>query len=170
MDEDEKLLQFLVLQYGRIGSHGEKIWEEIKHFSWALYTLLSAAIILKPNFDSNTKSLIVFPLLGIIVALFAIFSIYKEGKDFLDALGTALAIEKKLGFHDEINEKTPKFIVSNDRKKRLPADNNNDIIDRFVEKNLKISFSNRSLFILYFFVLLLIGIAEILWLYGLIRL
>jgi hypothetical protein len=88
MDEDgqqdknkrDELLKFLALQYERVGSHGEKIWEEMKHFSWALYLLLSAPFVLKHWETPELKYgiwLLIFPFLAILVAIIATLSIYK---------------------------------------------------------------------------------------------
>ncbi len=140
MDEDEKNLKFLALQNGRIDSHGDKIWEEMKHFSWALYILLSAPFILKhwETLDrvQYGKMLIIFPLLAIIVAIIAALSICKESNDFLDALGTILSIEKRLGFH-KISEKPdekPKMLVSRHRAEMLNINGTTDeLIYNFIK-------------------------------------
>lgn len=168
---DEKLLiKFLALQYERVGSHGNKIWEEMKHFSWALYLLLGAPFILKhwavgDNWEVWYKIwLIIFPLLAIIVAIIAIVSIRKESKDFLDALGTVLSIEKRLRFHEENDEKTPKMLVSEKRKGMLKKDESiDDFIERMQPNICKPTSSNRSLFVSYFIGLFIIGIVEILY-------
>lgn len=85
--ENKDLVNFLNLQYERIGGHGNKIWEEMKHFSWALYLLLGAPFILKHYGDINNAWLKIFPILAIFVAIIAILSIRKESRHFLDALG-----------------------------------------------------------------------------------
>ncbi len=173
MDKDEKNLKFLALQYERIGSHGDKIWEEMKHFSWALYLLLGAPFILKhwEKVDGVSYGiwLIIFPLLAIIVAIIATLSICKESNDFLDALGTNLSIEKRLGFHDVSTNAsdTPKILVSRHRTEMLNINVITDeSIDEFIKRKQSIfcklgSISARSLFVFYFIVLILIGVGEI---------
>jgi len=117
--DGDDLLKFLEIQNSRLEKHGDKLWEEMKHFSWALYVLLGAPVYLKFCLCVDTRWLVLFPILAIVVALFAIFTIRKESRDFLDALGTVLNIEKRLGFHDESDEDTPKMLVSCSRKNSL---------------------------------------------------
>jgi hypothetical protein len=164
---DEKLLKWLDIQSKRLELHGNKIWEEMKHFSWALYLLLGASFVLE-HWEMNEKFdiwLKIFPILAIFVAIIASLSICKESKDFLDALGTVLSIEKRLGFHEIENTKTPKMLVSKERMRKLNFEKD-ATIDEFIEKNQSIickltSLPNRSLFVAYFMVLILIGIGEL---------
>ncbi|NJD01605.1 MAG: hypothetical protein FIA99_03155 [Ruminiclostridium sp.] len=172
MDEDEKNLRFLALQNGRIDSHADKIWEEMKHFSWALYILLGAPFILK-NWETLDKVpygkiLIIFPVLAIIVAIIAALSICKESNDFLDALGTILSIEKRLGLHNISTDPNvkPKMLVSRHRAEMLNIDGTTDeLIDNFIKTKKSIfckllSISNRNLFVFYFIALFIIGVVE----------
>ncbi|SNQ60442.1 hypothetical protein [Candidatus Methanoperedens nitratireducens] len=166
----EELLKFLALQNKRIDSHADKIWEEMKHFSWALYLLLGAPFILKhyEKVDGVQYSiwLTIFPLLAAFVAFIAAFSICKESRDFLDALGTILSIEKRLGFHDFSENNVPKTLVSKDRKEMLNIDGAVDkTIDDFIKRKQSIFcklgyIPNRTLFVIYFIVLILFGIGE----------
>jgi hypothetical protein len=167
-DYDEKLLKWLDIQSKRLELHGNKIWEEMRHFSWVLYILLGAPFVLQNNLN-NSWLLIIFPLLAIFVAIIASLSVCKESKDFLDALETVLRIEKRLGFHEIEEKKTPKMLVSEGRMKKLNFEK--DVtIDKFIEKNQSIickltskltSLPNRSLFVVYFIGLILIGIVEL---------
>ena len=162
MEEEEKLLKWLVIQSNRLDGHSNKIWEEMKHFSWALYLLLGASFFLK-QWEYADIWLIIFPILAIIVAIIGIKSIYNENKNFLETLGMVLSAEKRLGFHDENNNKTPKMLISEERKKMLhPKDDGS--IDDFIKRNEPIIFrriSTRSLFVIYFIMLIIVGFAEI---------
>ncbi len=164
------LLGFLTLENRRLESHGEKIWEEMKHFSWALYLLLAAPFFLKQSETSVLKYypwLLIFPFLAMLVAIIATLSICKESKDFLDALGTVLSIEKRLKFHDENPSETPKMLVSKRRKEMLKINGATDeSIDDFINRKQSIlcklgSISTRNLFVFYFIVLFILGIVEI---------
>jgi len=161
MDQDEKLLAWLSIQSERTSFHGDKIWEVMKHFSWILYLLLSAPFILKDLGDMKVW-LPLLPFLAVIAASFAILSICKESKEFLDALGTVLSIEERLGFHNEETDKNPKMLVSQDRKNKLKGHGS---IDDFKNGKLPIlcryTTSVRKLFLAYFMILFLIGIAEL---------
>jgi hypothetical protein len=165
-NKNDVLLGFLTLENRRLESHGEKIWEEMKHFSWALYLLLAAPFFLKQWENSELKYypwLLIFPSLAIIVAFIATLSICKESKDFLDALGTVLSIEKRLGFHKENANEIPKMLVSKQRMEMLKTDESiNDFIKRKQSIFCKLgSISTRNLFVLYFIFLLIFGIVEI---------
>jgi len=72
------------------------------------------------------------------------YSIYKEGCDYQDAVTTILKIEKKLGFHDG-------DLVSPYRKNKINELNN----------KCKYLLSLRYLFIIYFLILMIIGIIGI---------
>lgn len=162
MDEDEKLLKWLVIQSNRLDGHSNKIWEEMKHFSWALYLLLGASFFLK-QWGYVDKWLIFFPILAIIVAIIGIKSICNENKNFLETLGMVLSAEKRLGFHEENDDETPKMLISEERKKMLdPKDD--ESIDDFIKRNKSIisrRISTRRLFVIYFIMLILVGFAEI---------
>ena len=162
MDDDEKLLKWLVIQSNRLDGHSNKIWEEMKHFSWALYLLLGASFFLK-QWGYAGIWLIIFPILAIIVAIIGIKSIYNENDNFLEALGMVLSAEKRLGFHEKNDNETPKMLISEERKKMLyPKDDKS--IDDFIKRNKPIIFrpiSTRSLFVIYFGMLFIVGLAEI---------
>lgn len=170
INEEKKLLKFLALQNERINNHGDKIWEEMKHFSWALYLLLGAPFILK-HWEKVDRVyygiwIIIFPLLAVFVAIIAAFSICKESNDFLDALGTILSIEKRLGFHDISENKVPKTLVSKDRIEMLNIHDGVDkMIDTFIKRKQSIfcklrHIPNRTLFVIYFIILIFFGIGE----------
>jgi hypothetical protein len=160
---------FLTLQNGRLEGHTDRIWEEMKHFSVVLYVLFGAPFVIRDIPDlSNSIWLIIFPILAISVAVIAALIIHKESKDFLDALGTVLSIEKRLKFHEEYVDEIPKMIVSKDRKKKLKIkkDTNDESIDDFIERNHPIickldSISTRSWFEFYFIALIIFGLIEI---------
>ncbi len=152
--KDDFLLEFLTLQNNRLNFHGDKMWEEMKHFSAVLYVLLGAPIILAKDFKSI--ELIIFPLLAIFVAFIALFIIHKESKDFLDALGTVLSIEKRLKFHEECATEIPAKIVSNHRIKKL----GNESIEKFIENESCKPFTTRWWFKFYFIGLIILGFIE----------
>lgn len=124
MEDDENILEFLRLQNERLNFHGDKMWEEMKHFSAVLYILLAAPFALHGTGLKENIWPIFFPLLAIIVAFIAVSIIHKESKDFLDALGTVLKIEKHLDFHKE-------GLVSEKRKTKLRE---NDSIEDFINR------------------------------------
>ena len=164
MDEEEKLLKWLVLQSNRLDGHSNKIWEAMKHFSWALYLLLAASFVLE-RWGSADIWLIIFPIFAIIVAIIGIISIYNENKNFLETLGMVLSAEKRLGFHEENDNKTPKMLISEERKEMLQSKEDKSI-DDFIKRKQPIIFrriSTRSLFIIYFIMLIIIGFAELLY-------
>ena len=134
----------------------------MKHFSWALYILLGAPIIFKFSWDVVGLWLIFFPILAVLVAILAIYSIDKEGTDFLDALGTVLSIEKRLDFHKENDKKIPNNLVSSKHKSFLCVDEKYPIDKLKTDKRFDIS-SNRFKFVLYFLILLIIGIGELIF-------
>jgi len=141
MDEEDKLFKWLAIQSELARGHGYAIWEEMKHFSWALYVVLAAAFILRFQFNVQDISLlIIWPILAIILAFIAMYSIYKEGSDYIDVVKTVIELEKKLKLHETLGI------------------NRKEIINRPKYKTL------RYWFIIYFLVLMLIGIFEIFWL------
>lgn len=148
-NEDAKLLKFLELERNRLQDHGNKIWDEIKHFSWVLYILLSATPLLKfssgidePVFKSIL--IIILPVFAVIVAIIAFLSFNNESTNFDDALESSLNIEEKLGFFDE-------NLVSESRKSKTKRSS--------CEKLLC---TGRGYFNLYFILLILIGFLEFL--------
>lgn len=166
MDEDEKLLKWLEIQSKRLDGHSNKIWEEMKHFSWALYLLLGASFVL--NRDFTGLWLIIFPILAIFVAIFAIISISNESRNFVDALGMVLSAEKRLLFHEKNDDKIPKMLVSEERKKMLNP-NDDESIDDFIKRNQPIiskHISTRDLFVIYFILLIIIGFIEMFYFYN----
>ncbi len=156
-DDKTRLLEFLTLQNGRLNFHGDKLWEEMKHFSMVLYVLLGAPFFLIK--DLNGLWLIIFPLLAIFVAFIALFIIRKESKDFLDAFGTVLSIENRLGFHKECDTEIPAKIVSDDRMNKLLI---NESIEKFIERESckPLTKSTRGWFEIYFIGLIILGFIE----------
>lgn len=158
-DENKFLMEFLTLQNARLNFHGDKLWEEMKHFSAVLYILLAAPFIIFEDFKSIA---FIFPLLAICVACIALLIIHKEGKDFIDALGTVLSIEKRLKFHKECANEYPTKIVSNHRIKKLE----NESIDKFIENESCKFYTTRWYFKIYFIGLIIVGIIEALLFLG----
>ncbi len=141
MNEEDKLIKWLEIQSELARGHGYAIWEEMKHFSWALYVVLAAAFFLKFQFQVQDISLlIIWPILAIILSFIAMYSIYKEGSDYIDVVRIVIKLEKKLKLHETVDIKRE------------------EIINRPKYKTL------RYWFIIYFLVLILIGIFEIFWL------
>lgn len=141
-NKDEKLLSLLELERNRLENHGNKIWDIIKHFSWALYILLAAAPLLQ---DSNLHPIWIkiFPTLAVVVTIIAFLSFKNESKNFDDAFETVLKIEKKLGFENLFSD------YHNCKPKRSSLE--------------KLLSTGRGYFTWYFFVLALIGILEFLF-------
>ena len=156
-DENKFLMEFLTLQNARLNFHGDKLWEEMKHFSAVLYILLGAPFIISDDFKSIA---FIFPLLAICVAFIALVIIHKEGKDFIDALGTVLSIEKRLEFHKECATEDPIKIVSNHRINKL----GDKSIEEFIENESCKFYTTRWWFQFYFIGLIIVGIMEVLFL------
>ena len=152
-DENKFLMEFLTLQNARLNFHGDKLWEEMKHFSAVLYILLGAPFIISDDFKSIA---FIFPLLAICVAFIALVIIHKEGKDFIDALGTVLSIEKRLEFHKKCATEDPIQIVSNHRINKL----GDESIEEFIERECDTRKSTRWWFQFYFKVLIIVGVIE----------
>lgn len=142
-DKTDKLIKWLPIHSELATSHGYMIWEEIKHFSWALYVVLAAPFILEFQFKiSDWKLILIWPIIAIFLSCVAIYSIHKEGKDYNDAVKIILGIENKLGFHDE-------DFVTDYRKNKI-----NDF-EKFSFRSI------RTWFKFYFLMLMLIGFYEI---------
>ena len=138
-NDNIKLLKFLETESNRLEYHGGKIWEEMKHFSWALYVLLGAPFLLSKTDFGNSY---IFPILAIIISIIAILIILRESKHFGDAKDTVTKIKDNLDFYEMgLDEKT---------------DNDRSICNFLL-------YTSRGYFIWYFDVLIAIGVLEFFW-------
>ena len=146
-NDNIKLLKFLETESNRLEYHGGKIWEEMKHFSWALYVLLAAPFLLKNwNNDEmglgNSLIIIILPILALIISIIAILIIWRESKHFDDAKNTVTKIKDNLDFYEMGLDEKP--------------DNDRSICNFLL-------YTSRGYFIWYFDVLIAIGVLEFFW-------
>ena len=138
-NDNIKLLKFLETESNRLEYHGGKIWEEMKHFSWALYVLLGAPFLLS---KTDLGDSYIFPILAIIISIIAILIILRESKHFDDAKDTVTKIKDNLDFYEMGLDEKP--------------DNDRSICNFLL-------YTSRGYFIWYFDVLIAIGVLEFFW-------